>query len=139
MSLTSRIENKINTVLKIESDVGYVSSQVSLNSLSSLTKSIAQEVSKVSDQREKEAVQSQGTTVTQRLLLESEILKSNSSITEQISEISESMNSLSNVNQFYWPDGTPLSPEDNEVYLEQRRMISESGYEIPPSFPVPLE
>ena len=137
--LTSRIENKVNSVSKIESDVGDMSSQVSLNSLSSLTKSIAQEVSKVSDQREKEAVQSQGTTVAQTLVLESEILKSNSSITEQISEISESMNSLSNVNQLYWPDGTPLSPEDNEVYLEQRRMISESGYEIPPSFPAPLE
>lgn len=126
--LTSRIENKINSVSKIESAVGDVSSQVSLNSLSSLTKSIAQEVSKVSDQREKEAVQSQGTTVTQPLVLESEI-----------SEISESMNSLSNVNQLYWPDGTPLPPEANEVFLEQRRRISEAGYEIPPGFPAPLE
>ena len=137
--VTSRIENKINSVTQAEKGIGDVSSQVSLNSVSSLTQSIAREVATESEQREIQAAQSQGTTSEQPFVTESAIITPNSLMTEQISDISESIDNLSNVNQLYWPDGTPLSEEDNQVYLEQRRMISESGYEIPPGFPAPLE
>ena len=137
--VTSRIENKINGVTQADKGIGDVSSQISLNSVSSLTQSIAQEVATENEQREIQAAQSQGTTSEQPFMTESAIITPNSLMTEQISDISESIDSLSNVNQLYWPDGTPLSEEDNEVYLEQRRMISEAGYEIPPSFPAPLE
>jgi len=144
--VTSRIGNKIDNFTQTENGIGDVSSQISVESLSSITQSISQEVTTISEQREIEGAKSQETTVQEPIITQSEILPSIpladdpiSQIYEPIDGLSQIDDSLSNIDQLYWPDGTPLSPEDNQVYLEQRRMISESGYEIDPSLPAPLQ
>ena len=137
--VTARIENKIDSFSQKDNGIGDVSSQISMESLSSMTQSISQEVAKVSEERETDAAKSQDTPIQKPVETQGEILTSNPIPDDPISEISDPIGSLSNIDQLYWPDGTPLSPEDNQVYLEQRRMISESGYEIPPSFPAPIQ
>jgi len=114
--VTSRIGNKIDNFTQTENGIGDVSSQKSMESLSSMTQSISQGVAKVIEQKETDAAKSQDTPIQKPVETQGEILTSNPIPDDPISEIS---------------DPIPDDPISEISYPIPDDPISEISYPIP--------